>query len=137
MAMRIFRYIGMAALLAAVFSCSIKDEETEMDGPVRVVISGHVLDESDGAPIGGALVEMVKIPLSSGSGSTFLAPAQPQTVVTSVEGYYSFESSLDGETARFVVSSAAASRDITVSRGDQSYDSKRHCYVIDMVDLYR
>lgn len=135
MAMRLLKYTGIAAaLLAAVVSCSIKDEESEADGPARVVISGHVLNRIDGMPISGAEVEMQKIPSGEGTGHQVMV--QPQKMQTSLEGYYSFESSLDGETAQFVVSSSGMSRDITVSRGDQSYDARRNCYVIDMVDLF-
>ena len=133
--MRIFKYFAIAAaLLVAAASCSIKDEEPDMEGPARVIISGHVLNIIDGTPISGAEVEMQKIPL--GEGSAHQALARPQVARTGIEGYYSFESSLDGETAQFVLKSSHATRDITVSRGDQSYDSKRNCYVIDMVDLF-
>ncbi len=131
----IIKFIGIAAaLLAAVASCSMKDEEPSKNEPARVIISGHVLNIIDGEPISGAVVEMKKIPESNGSGHQVMA--QPQKATTGMEGYYSFESYLEGETAQFVVSSSYASRDITVSRGDQSYDSKRNCYIIDMVDLF-
>ena len=133
MAMRILKYIGLAALLAVAASCSIKDEDPEMEGPARVIISGHVLNILDNEPISGMEVEMLKIP-TGGSGTQ--APAQPQRVVSSIEGYYSFESYLDGETANFEIRCSRSRRDITVSRGDQSYDAKRKCYIIDMVDLF-
>ena len=135
MAIRIVRYICMAAaLLAAAASCSIKDEEPAIEGPARVVISGHVLNIIDGEPISGAEVEMLKIPASDPG--SHQAMAQPQRATTSLEGYYSFESYLEGETTVFEVRSSRASRTITVSRGDQSYDSKRNSYIIDMVDLF-
>ena len=132
--MRFFKYIGIAALLAVAASCSIKDEEADMKGPARVVISGHVLSIVNGEPISGAEVEMKKIPVGGGEEPQVMA--RPQKAQTGIEGYYSFESFMNGETAQFVVSCSYATRDITVSRGDKSYDSKRNTYVIDMVDLF-
>lgn len=132
--MRFFKYICIAAMLAVAASCSIKDEEAGMEGPARVVISGHVLSIDNGEPISGTEVEMVKIPVGGSEASQVMA--QPQKAQTGIEGYYSFESFIDGETAQFVVRCSYATRDITVSRGDKSYDSKRNTYVIDMVDLF-
>ena len=135
MAMRIIKYIGIAAaLLAAAASCSIKDEEAAMEGPARVIISGHILNSIDGEPISGAQVELQK--KSVGKGDGHQAMSKPQKAQTGLEGYYSFESYMDGETESFEVKCSHASRSITVSRGDQSFDSKRNCYIVDMVDLF-
>lgn len=135
MAMRIIKYIGIAAaLLVAAASCSIKDEESAMEGPARVIISGHILNSIDGEPISGAQVELRKSPVCDGDGHKIMA--QPQKAQTGVEGYYSFESHMDTETESFEVRCSHAVRSITVSRGDQSFDSKRNCYIVDMVDLF-
>lgn len=105
-----------------------------MEGPARVIISGHILNSIDGEPISGAQVELQK--KSVGRGDGHQAMSKPQIAQTGLEGYYSFESYMDGETESFEVKCSHSSRSITVSRGDQSFDSKRNCYIVDMVDLF-
>lgn len=133
--MRLYKYIVLAAaLFGALSSCSIKDEESVTEGPARVIISGHVISRASRMPVSGAEVRMLRIPQLNEDGTA--AMAIPQMAWTSSEGFYSFETTLAGETERYDISSGSASRSVTVSRGDQSYDAVRGCYVIELVDLF-
>lgn len=112
----------------------MKDEETVSEGPARVIISGHVLSLSTRMPVSGAEVKMLRVPQVGDDSPA--AMALPQMAWTTSEGFYSFETSLAGDTERYDISSGSASRSVTVSRGDQSYDAAHGCYVIDLVDLF-
>ena len=118
---------------AAFVSCSESDDNIDSGVPARIYISGHVVARETGDPMAGERVLMTRTPVTSTAAGI---KAVPDTAWTTSGGFYSFETELRQDTERFDLQAGFSFNFVTVSRGDNSFDADRGCYILEDVDFF-
>lgn len=120
--------VTLLASGALLLGCSSR---AEPDEDVRPLVSGTVLDGPEGAPVGGADVELLVYPAAMGSTAQDAAAATADTGRTLADGTYALEAAVDeltphaGADGRVqvevrVVGAEAGTRTAVLLRKDQS-----------------